>query len=243
MGFVRQARAELRLLHVYVLGSLALYLFWLPGVSYDRFLMPLLPFLLLFGVKELQRLMASMKPGADYASRWMKRAGVGFAGVILVLLVGVVVYGYATGLVDSFEGLGRAHERAREDAEALAWINSNTGAGDVVVCYRDPMYYLYTGRKAVRSLPMNGGVSWSEDEKSMKRLEESFFRIVAESGGRLVVMTSSDFDQDDQPELHRRIFKEMIERHPERFERVFDLSGGGAIYRVRVDPTVRIGSG
>jgi hypothetical protein len=231
------------LLHVYVLGSLALYLFWLPGVSYDRFLMPLLPFLLLFGVKETQRLIGSMKQGAEDRGRWMKRAGVALAGVTMVLLGGVMVYGYASGLVASFEGLSRAHDRAREDAEALAWINSNAGATDVLVCYRDPMYYLYTGRKAVRSLPMNGDVLWGEDEQSMKRLDESFFRIVDESGGRLVVTTSSDFDQDDQPEPHRRIFKEMLERHPEKFERVFELSGGGAIYRVSVDPAVRIGHG
>src|SRR5262249_554524 len=48
MGFWRALSKRARLLHVYVAASLGLYLIWLPDVSYDRFLMPLLPFFLLF---------------------------------------------------------------------------------------------------------------------------------------------------------------------------------------------------
>jgi hypothetical protein len=221
-------------LHIYLVASLGLYLFWLPGVSYDRFLMPLLPLLLLFVVSEFSRL-ASMARDGWLSTAPSKRMSGGLIAGVLIIVAGAFAYGYSSGAYTSLTSLRASAARASEDSMAIDWIKEHTGAADTLVCYRDPKYFLYTGHKAVRSFPMTEGYSWEEDEASMQKLMREISRIIEEAGGRYLVVTSTDFELEDRPEQHRKMFDKLIEQRPQMFILVFESPNGRTrIYRTEI---------
>jgi len=224
----------LRLLHVYLVMCIGLYLFWLPSVSYDRFLMPLLPFLLLFLVSEIGVLVSLAGKGMRSSEAWRTVSGA-FIALILVAVVSVTLYGYGSGAYSSLASLRTSEARAADDTEAIGWIREYSDSSDTLVCYRDPKYFLYTGRKAVRSFPMTEGFSWEEDQVSMDKLAQAVFRIIDEAGARYVVVTSTDFELEDRPDQHRRTFDKLIEQHPEMFVLVFESADVRTrIYRIEM---------
>jgi 4-amino-4-deoxy-L-arabinose transferase-like glycosyltransferase len=231
-GFGRSLAKGIRLLHIYILTCLGLYLFWLPDVSYDRFLMPMLPFLLLFLVCELGVLVSLFRKGMQSGNLTGKISGALIA-LALVLVVGIMLFGYGSGTYSSLSSLGTSSARAADDARAISWINEHTDSSDALVCYRDPKYFLYTGHKAVRSFPMTEGFSWQEDPISMDKLAQAVFRIIDEAGARYLVVTATDFELEDRPEQHRKTFDKLIEEHPRSFASVFESTDGRSrIYRI-----------
>jgi len=235
-GFLRQILKGLRLLQVYVFTSLVVCLFWLPNVSYDRFLMPLLPFLLLFAVVELDRLMKLARREFLSAGTAIKKASAAIVGLVLLLPAGMTLQNYGYGVKQLFDSFDKNAARAKEDDQAFAWIKANADPSDTLVCYRDPKYFLYTGHKATRFFPMKAGVSWQEDPASIKNLTNLTFQIIGEANGRYVVMTSTDFELEDQPEQHRRSFRKIVEDHPEKFVPAFaSADGRSQIYRIQND--------
>jgi hypothetical protein len=233
-GFIRSLATRIRLLHIYVVTCLGLYLFWLPGVSYDRFLMPLLPFLLLFIAGEFGILVSLARRGVRSAEGSGKVSGL-LIGLVMVLVGGLSLYGYGLGAYSSFVSLRSSAIRAADDAQAVTWIMDNTDPSDTIVCYRDPKYFLYTGHKAVRSFPMTEGYSWEEDQASMDKLAQAVFRIFGEAKARYVVITATDFELEDRPEQHRKIFDLLIERNSPNFTLVFESADRRSrIYRIEI---------
>jgi hypothetical protein len=232
MGFARTMTRRLRLLHIYVLTCLGLYLLWLPNVSYDRFLMPLLPFLQLFFAGEFGFAASLFKKGIK-AQGGSKRISAILVAPVLLLIAGVILYGYGSGTLSTFSSLRTSHERAAADAEAIDWLKQYAEPETTLLCYRDPKYFLYTGRKAARFFPMTEGFSWEADEASMQKLTQAVFRIIEEAGARYIVLTSTDFELEDRPEQHRKILDKLIEGHSENFVLVFkSFDERSRIYRI-----------
>jgi hypothetical protein len=226
-GFWRQLSRGARLLHVYVVCYLVLHFFWLPFVSYDRFLIPLLPFLLLFLVGEIEALSALVR--REFAERdTVNRISAAFIVLALVVLVVILVHNYSLDLYSSVR-LGSFSKPAgppADDREAIDWINENTEVSDVLLCYRDPMYFLYTGRKATRFFPMKAGTTW-------RRNQPLFFDIVAQNRARYLIITASDFETDYEPDLERQSFRSLVDGHPEMFTAAFQANNGrSTIYRI-----------
>ena len=237
MEFIRTMAERVRLLHIYIVACLLLYLFWLPGVSYDRFLMPLLPFLLLFLVSGLGRLASKARNSLISATSSKLIHGTVLALVVAVVS-GMSLYGYTSGAISSLRSLEESAARASEDLTAINWINEHTDPSDTLVCYRDPKYFLYTGHKAVRSFPMTEGFSWEEDEVSMEKLMREISRIIADSDARYLIVTSTDFELEDRPKQHRTTFDKLIEQHARSFILVFEsMDGRTRIYRTVLGTT------
>jgi len=119
------------------------------------------------------------------------------------------------------------------DSEAIKWVNDYTAPSDVLVCYRDPLYYLNTGRKAVISSPliMFNTVPYQARKPYPDELRAMFLRLVDESNGRYLILGREDFKfESDQ---YRTIIDELIEQHPEKFMPVFNTEAGQSrIYRI-----------
>jgi hypothetical protein len=234
VGLGRALGERIRLLHIYLVMSLGMYLLWIPNVSYDRFLMPMLPFFLLFLVSELGVLGSLASKGLRSPERGRKISGVVVASVPIIVAA-IAVFGYTSGVYSSVVSLRTSATRAADDTQAISWIRENSDAADVLVCYRDPKFFLYTDRKAVRSFPMTEGYSWEEDRASMDRLAKVMFRIIAEAGARYMVVTATDFELEQGPEQHRKTFDRIIEQHPRNFTLVFQSTDGrNRIYRTEV---------
>ena len=222
-GFVRDVRRGWRLLHIYILCYLALHLVWLPYVSYDRFLIPILPFLLLWWVRELETMASLARKTLTSKGPILARASAALIGLAFVAMVSVSLYNYATNIRFSASApLRKEVKPIGEHAEAIEWIKANTDPSDVLICDRDPIYFLYTDRKSAHFLPMSPAIDWQKDPKPI-------FDIIEESDGKYLVLTTSDFEF--------KSFKELLEAHPEEFVPVFTSSNGLAtIYRIQGRP-------
>jgi len=220
-GFYRRISKGLRLLYVYMICYLALHLFWLPNVTYDRFLIPLLPFLLLVLLSEFTALTLLLRKQWASGRDGVKRISVGFIGMALIAAASITLYSYGSDLYSSIASVSskKINGPAAADAEAIEWINTHTNPADVLVCYCDPLYFLYTGHKATRSLPMRAGVTWQAHQMSI-------FTIISESNSRYLISTSSDFENEYQPEQQRESLKTLIDQHPEKFVLVFESTDG-----------------
>jgi len=147
-------------------------------------------------------------------------ASAGILGVVLVTLTSVGIFSYATNLYRllasaPFEKTIRPNA---ENNEAIAWINAHTDPSDVLICDRDPYYYLFTGRKAEHFLPMSPGIDWARDPTPV-------FEILDQSKGNYLVLTDSDYEFN--------AFKNLMDMHPEQFLPVFKSANGrSTIYRI-----------
>ena len=233
-GFVRQIRTRLRLLHIYIILYLAMNAF-VPFPSYDRYLIPLIPFVLMFVVAEAGRLVILIRNELTKNGQLIKQVSAALIGLALSISAGTVLYNQSSEIYGRVRtaSLQKTAKPAPEDVEAIAWINEHTDPSDVLVCYHDPVYFLFTGRRIARSLPMREWIDWREDKVPVATIEELFFRVVNEDNGRYLVVTSTDYDIEDQTGQYRAIRDGIIGRHPETFIPVF-FSGDGLskIFRV-----------
>jgi 4-amino-4-deoxy-L-arabinose transferase-like glycosyltransferase len=234
-GFVRHRAKGTRLLHIYVVVYLAVHLMWPYGV-YDRFLMPLLPFLLLFLITELKTLLALVRKEWRSGSRVAGRISAAFLGLVLLMMLGLALSAYCRGITDLlFSSKQKAAGRAAEDAQAVQWINENTAPSDVLVCYRDPLYYLYTGRKGTWAAPLQEGALYQSlgGGQDLDEQANVILRIINENNARYLVLTSSDLDLNYTGLLYRGVYKELVERHQEAFVLVFESEDKRSfIYRI-----------
>ncbi len=229
-GFLRHMRKGFRLLHIYVLLYLGLHLLW-PYMPYDRFVVPILPFLLLFLITELG-IMADLArkelisaPGRQIG----RKVSSVFVSLFLLVMVSVGSYQYATGIYQSIVAKRISSRRALEDRQVFQWISANTDPADVLICYRDPQYFLYTGRKAVRSFAPRSLAQNQNDEPA-----KVISRIIDESRGQYLILTSSDFEQEYQSELVRKTYEDLIHKFPEIFIPEFRSEDGRtAIYSIQ----------
>ena len=223
-GFVRHSRKGFRLLHWYVISYLGLHLLW-PYASYDRFLMCILPFLLVFLIEQFEPPLLLIK--RQESSRKTIAEGIGKAFIVIVMLLCVlmVLYNYGSGISRTHAALGPAAEHAAEDSRLMKWITEHSDLDDVLICYRDPKYYLYTGRKAI-------SFSWPKPRVSWEGQQSLIQRIVSESKGRYLILTSSDFNHDYDEQLQRESLRELIDQDAKMFVRVYETEPNGVIYRI-----------
>jgi len=236
-GFLRQSRARLGLVHIYIVTYLAVHLLW-PYTSYDRFLMPLLPFLLLFMLIEVQTMFALIRKVVADRKQLIGRASAAFIGLALAVLVGASLYNYGLGVYRSVSlGTWRKVPRpASDDAEAIEWIESHTDPSDVLICYRDPLYYLYTSRKTARSTLVRDGGFLQSSPVGADETEKIVFRIMNENKARYLVLTRSDFELEYQPDLERQNYETLLERNPAVFAPAFGSEAEGSrVYRIHDD--------
>jgi hypothetical protein len=232
-GFLRQVRGRFRLMHMYVLSYVAVHLVW-PYTAYDRFLMPLLPFLILFFVIETGALWLLVRETWRLPGEISKKLSAGLIAAVVASAAGVAFYNYGSGLIRSMilSTLTKVPKPSVEDAEAIEWINANTQPSDVLICYRDPLYYLYTERKATRSVfSRQGGLL--DDQESFDATSKAFLRIVEDNNARYVVFTDSDFDLESNPDAQRENLLAILQQNPGVFVPVFHARDNrSAVYRV-----------
>jgi hypothetical protein len=226
VGFVKQCKPGVRLLHLYVLCYLGLHLVW-PYTAHDRFLMPLFPFLIVFLLGAITSAHLLVRKGAARPSNLYSLARTAAFGLLVSGIVLFALWQHASGLRRVLGPARHSYSaQASEDEEIARWIREHTGASDVLIGYRDPDYYLRTGRRMVRS-------SFVMQGTGSKGRAQILFRLIRENRARFLVRRSGDFDQDARPEAQRNSLAAILNEYPENFVPVFQTSSGrGVVYRI-----------
>ena len=233
-GFVRQVRSRLRLLHIYIILYIAMNLL-VPFPSYDRYLIPLIPFVLMFVVTEAARLVILIRDQLTKNGQVIKKISASLVGLALLISAGTVLYNHCSEIYQRVRlaSLQKTAKPAPEDRESIAWIEEHTNQSDVLVCYKDPAYFLFTGHKISRSLPMREWIDWTEGKVPVEVIEAFFLQLVKEDNGRYLVVTPTDYDTEDRTGQYRAIRDGIISRNPETFIPVFSSRDGlSKIFRI-----------
>ncbi|MFY9611125.1 MAG: hypothetical protein WAU45_21260 [Blastocatellia bacterium] len=235
-GVLRRAGARLSLLHIYLIPYFALHLL-LPGSAYDRYLMPVVPFLLVFLVTELDVVISAVRDRLKSRENVFGRVGAAFVGTVLLVSIALALSSNAAAIykLSAAASFKKTAQPPAEFAEAIDWINTHTNPSDVLVCNSDPMYYLYTGRKATASysLIMLTTVPYQARQPSPDEQAREFLKIVKENNGGYLVLNSTDFGyESDVPGVS---IKDLVERSAQMFIPVFKAPDGrSAIYRINI---------
>lgn len=238
-GFVKQVRKRLRLLHIYIIFYLLINLPF-PFPSYDRYLMPLLPFLLMFFVAELEALASIVRKQWTLKGQVSSQISAGFLALALGIAVSIALYNYVSETYSrlAVSSVKKTTQPAPEDAEVIAWISANTNPSDVLVCYRDLLYYLYTGRKGAQSVFLRYGGFIQADQATIENRAQVILQIIKENNGRYLIINPSDFDSEFKPELQRQALMNFADQHQQLFVPVFKTSDlRNAVYRIESSPS------
>jgi len=233
-GFLRTRKlcGTWRLTHIYVVAYLVFHLAW-PYDNYDRFLIPLLPFVTLFLVNGLTVLVRLVRTELAAKGSIIKRSSA--ASIAFCLLALAAGWGYvnfigirgAIFLAKSYWG-----QRASRDSQAVSWIKSNTSPSDVLMCARDTSYFLYTGRKSVLSFPLREGAMFKEYQAGDVEAEESILRLIEETDPRYLIVTSAELS--DTGFVYYRVLSPLIGHHPETLALVFRSDDSEiSVYKIR----------
>jgi hypothetical protein len=151
-GFWSILRRQSVFFNGFILLYLALILSWPWHPA--RYLMPLLPVVLLSLFPGVQAATSIIRP---YATKAWSAAVIPFVVRIPIGIVVVLVIGWLWGHVSvdrskylALWGGFRTSYGWSGFSETFRWVKQNTQSDDVLATAYDPMYYLYTGRKAVR---------------------------------------------------------------------------------------------
>src|SRR5262249_7163768 len=206
LGFLRSIYKGLRLLHIYIIFYLSLHLLW-PYTTYDRFLMPLLPFLLLFLILELQAIGSRVLKELQVAGQASRKISALFISLALIVMVGIALFSYGSGIQLAVSSLKRLGSRTSENAETIEWVKTNTELSDVLVCENDPVYYLYSGRKATRSSPLREGAIIQTNQLG---IDKTILSIISENNAKYLIITWSKSQQEDELDPYERGYKSLI---------------------------------
>jgi hypothetical protein len=226
IGFWKTRLVGKGLLHFYILAYLALHLLW-PYMIYDRFLIPVLPFVLFFIVSGGTHLLHACLEGRQ-AHGWSARvAGLIFSCTILMPLSAAAVLGLALGISDQLRDSKMAYTAiAQEKQELIAWLKTKSGADDILICYQDPVYFLYADRKAIR-LPAP-----SENE-SFESYADRLQGFIKDNKVKLLLRTEDDFSLESHSVSRRNVFADALNCRPSVYIPVFTTSSRkSAVYRI-----------
>jgi hypothetical protein len=208
-GFAAHARRGLHATHLYVAIYLALHAVW-PYSAWDRFLMPLLPFLCFFfvaGMAEAGRRIKKLHGAVRFAP-WLVAAA--FAGWLF--LNGKNTWNQIARSPAFFAA------RAVQDQQLASWIRDNTNPADTFWCYPDPKYYLLTDRKA-----------FAVDID--KHDPQEVVRFIVSFGPQYVIQDDSNLQIPFHPESGLDNYGALLRERADVFAPVFS-AGRATIFRV-----------
>ncbi len=220
MGFLRNIRLGLSLAHLYILCYLLIHILW-PYSSYDRFLMPLFPFFSYFLVSEFTNLIATLK-STPRRPRYLA-----FTSGILAVIAGagvvLLIYGHLISISrEVFQSRSLFASRALLDQKLAFWIRNNTQHSDILLCYPDPRYYLYTGRKTISAaLSMKGA----------RDTPQWLFRQILKTGSSYIIHNHDYRLEAFRPNSMNKDIESVLNAHPDVFVPVFSIETA-TIYRI-----------
>ncbi|HKV41611.1 MAG TPA: glycosyltransferase family 39 protein [Blastocatellia bacterium] len=252
IGARKHAVPRLRLILIYITLYLLVHLLLpYPDSTYERYLVPILPFLVLFLVTGIGDTAKALFSELRRPGRPARRIVSALAVLPLGMLTGLGLASYGLSLRSAVADLkpGWAATMEEENAPLMNWIKTNTEDTAVVVCVHHAMYYLYTGRRATLSFSTER-LAEAEDElrpddsveidhgeddsEDSARASEGLRRILAQNRADYLVVTASDVNDKTGGVDFASATAEFTKRGLLR--QVFTTPNGeSTVYRVSVD--------
>jgi len=235
LGMFASARGNSVFLWSFLLSSVALQLCWPfhPG----RYLAPLLPVLVLFMFRGMALAQSRLAPLAQEnpPRRWLGKL-VWCPVVVMLVLNGVWLSAFLLlrdeNTVRGLNGIRLPYSWAGF-AESFAWLRAHAAADAVLATAYDPMYYLYTGRRAIRPAlhrPATYFYPYGQTQPEVGTVAEIEPQIVKLGVDYIIIDPMAGYAEG---KATVKLFESLVQSFGERAEPVF-TSGDGKhkIYRI-----------
>lgn len=195
----------------------------------ERLVLPFFPLALAGLIVEMEHVFGTARVGLRHKDRSQRVAASGLIAVFALILAGALALQVYVGQVFMRDDAERHRARIAARVPAYEWARTNLPAGASVLATEDVMFYLHTGRRAMRaSLPPSlwyredraGIVNWFTDLKSFaQRHGLSYFEFSGPD-------TSQGVDDEAADSINKK-----IKSHPD-LEPLYE-SPAETIYRFR----------
>jgi hypothetical protein len=213
VGIWRGARRNLLLPWAMVTYLLVVLLWpWPP----QRFIIPVLGFLLCFVLDEVHRFFRVLQPFPGWKAMLVTVSAVLVASNIWQARA-VASFNHKTQYPTTVSNWRDPVEWS-SFTDVFSWIRTNTGSSDIVASYFDSMVFLYTGRRAFRPLVV-APASSRYGIVSPTVTADQLFETVRANSGRYVLCTP--FDRFDDKTSMRGLVEEFGRTHPGSISTVF----------------------
>lgn len=219
-------KGKFSLITVYVLFVIVVVLFW--PVIPDRFLVPVLPFVLLLFLKGLSLFSGKIeKLCSTVFLRWRIRRAAGLALIAAVFL--------SSGLALACDGQkifrAKTSEEWEQKERLFRWVKDNTDEGDVLAAGQSPVLYLYTNRKSVPSII---GID-ANDASAVKLTDdivmENFRNLLDYTDGKDMYLVKVN---DSNLPVYEKMIDRLAIKYPDRISLVYTgKSMDYSIYKMR----------
>ena len=207
-GFIRDMCKNFGSLHLFILFYFSIIILW--AWPPERFLFPMLPYLLFFSYKDIVRI----------CDRIFKYGNVkSYISMILIVLLGAqMLNGLLRITRETMKRQAVSFSSEQDDwkpiKELLDWIRQNTPQDSVLLGQLDPVYYLYTGRKAVRGFSADPYLLYYSEkpETALGDDQDLIRRIVAYRVGYIIRTPGRIFKEGP---IFNGILDKLISEFPE----------------------------
>ena len=210
-GFVRDIYKSVRSLNLFIFFHFCLLVMWVWPPR--RFILPILPLLLLYSYKEFSRICDRISPSGTVRT---------YASLVAVVLLGTqLIYGLVVSTGEtirrqavSFAPLKHPLDDWKGLRDLFDWIRQNTPPDSILLGSLDPTYYLYTGRKAVRGFDMDPYLLFysRESETALGDVPDIVQRIVTYRVNYIIRTPSMYFKG---AMIFNGIIDQLMSRYPE----------------------------
>jgi hypothetical protein len=229
-GLVRMGRIRGWESHHFFAGAYILMMLPWHYPPHERFVYPLLPFLLAGLSEEVLHLAGMLRKAWDTEQTGQKVVAGGLA-VVLASAAGIAswraaaaVSTYLPAMMDRHVRLGIARLRAYD------WIKKNLPADAPFIASDDPSLFLYTDRKAC-GMHFLTRHFYRGDPKGVTGFYAGMPEFARRNGFQYLLITPTDFEIDLNPSARAEV-RERIDAHP-GIEIIYD-SGGVSVRRMRL---------
>jgi hypothetical protein len=238
IGVISTARKATIFAWTFFLSSIALLLVWPfhPG----RYLAPLAPLLLLPLFRGMSEVQSRLQTALQAKPRWQWLSRLGWSPLLLVLLLnGVWLSGFL--LIRDEQSTRGLYGRRLPFGwsgfeESFAWVRKHTEPNALLATAYDPMYYLYTGRRAIRPAlhrPATYFYPYGEAQPNVGSVEEIKPQL-AKLGVKYFIVDPLDGYAEGKVSI--ALFDQIIHSFGHRAEKVFSSADGKhRIYRLVFD--------
>ena len=232
-GIVRISRESHRIHFVaYALVSVLILLPW-PWPPNERYLIPILPVIVLGISHELANLFTVCRVNLKKAIPERIVASGMLAGIAALAIS--IAWGNLHGAVVQLPSILNDFSDIADQRQAgYDWIRENTAPDAKFLTYDDPLLYLRTRRQGY-SLPVLHWLSYGSNEKRTSAYFDTAESFMAEHGLEYTLATVGDFRRDLQQQGQQKFLAAMADRG--KYERLF-TSPGSSVFRRASSPTL-----
>jgi len=201
-----------RILAYYLMGYLLIISVWPWPPS--RFLVPILPFLLVFLFEEIR------KTVRKYLPICIKSLLIPLILILIAVNLGSI---YQLGKLNRtmfypYPAFVKEYASWTSYSSLFRWINSNTQADDIIASGLDTMVYLYTGRRAFRPFSMNPILLfYAQDSPPMTT--DGLIDILMDYQPQYLIQTPMPIFSEEKP--FSEIINETFIKYPGLFKSVY----------------------